>query len=102
MKFIKAGTQPAEGKEEKEEGKEELNIFASERNIIHTDEIICDTVISAIGRKPATDRLGLENVGIKVSPSGKILTDLLDKTNVDNIYAIGDATEGKLFVFVKN
>jgi len=91
VKFRMTGTQPGRGEEEDREG---LDIISSERNTIQTAEIIVDTVIAAIGREPATKRLGLENIGIKVSPSGKILTDLFDKTNVDNIYAIGDAVEG--------
>ena len=71
-----------------------MDNISSENNTFQTSEISVDTVIAAIGREPATNRLGFENVGIKVSLSGKILTDLFDKTNVDNIYAIGDAVEG--------
>lgn len=55
-----------------------------------------DTVMLAIGRDPNTKKLGLENVGIKLTASGKIAADLLDRTTVENIYAIGDAVEGRM------
>lgn len=55
-----------------------------------------NTVMLAIGRDPNTKRLGLENVGIPLTASGKIGADLLDRTNVENIFAIGDAVEGKI------
>lgn len=50
----------------------------------------------AIGRIPNTKKLGLENVGIPVTKSGKIQSDDLDRTTVENIYAIGDAVEGRM------
>ena len=49
----------------------------------------------AIGRKPFTDGLGLENVGVAVDKRGFIQTDHF-KTNVEGIYAIGDCTPGPM------
>ncbi|KAL4506638.1 hypothetical protein ABPG72_000209 [Tetrahymena utriculariae] len=57
---------------------------------------VFDTVLLAIGRIPNTKKLGLENVGIPVTKSGKIQSDDLDRTNVDNIFAIGDAVDGRM------
>ena len=54
-----------------------------------------DTVILAIGRIPETRFIGLDNIGVKLSKTGKILVDLSEKTNIDNIYAIGDCAEGR-------
>lgn len=49
----------------------------------------------AIGRTPDTKYLGLENVGVKVSASGKIVANDSDQTAVPNIYAVGDCVEGR-------
>lgn len=48
-------------------------------------------VLLSIGRKPNLDNLGLDEVGIAYSKKG-IVTDDNFKTNIDNIYAIGDVT----------
>jgi len=54
-----------------------------------------DVVLVAIGRKPFTDGLGLETVGVKTDQRGFILNDHF-KTNVDGIYVIGDCTTGPM------
>jgi dihydrolipoamide dehydrogenase len=48
----------------------------------------------AIGRRPYTDNLGLEKVGVALDKRGRIATDGHFKTNVAGIYAIGDCREG--------
>ena len=59
-------------------------------------EVKGDYCLVAIGRRPYTEGLGLENVGIKVKPNGQVETDQHLKTSVDNIYAIGDVVEGPM------
>ncbi len=59
-------------------------------------EIKGDYCLVAIGRKPYTDGLGLENVGITTDERGRIEVDGHLKTNVDNIYAIGDVVKGAM------
>ena len=55
-----------------------------------------NTVIFAIGRDACTKNIGLENVGVALnSKNGKILHDSNEKTNVGNIYAIGDVLDDK-------
>ncbi len=54
-----------------------------------------DVVLVAIGRKPFTTNLGLENVGVRFDARGFIETDH-HKTNVEGIYAIGDCTHGPM------
>ena len=49
-----------------------------------------DQVLVSVGRKPNTNKLGLENTKIKVDDFGFISVDKYQKTNIDNIYAIGD------------
>lgn len=49
-----------------------------------------DKILVCIGRKPNTDEIGIERLGIKMDPRGWIITDQYMRTNVDNVYAIGD------------
>ena len=53
-----------------------------------------DVVMFATGRVPNTSRpsLGLENVGVDVSETGAIKVDEYSRTNVENIWAVGDVT----------
>ncbi|WP_412565464.1 dihydrolipoyl dehydrogenase [Thalassobius sp. MITS945101] len=55
-----------------------------------------DVVLVATGRKPFTDGLGLEALGVEISPRGQIKTDAHWQTNVKGIYAIGDAIDGPM------
>ena len=52
-------------------------------------QIPADKVLLSIGRRPNTRDLGLENIGVESSPGG-IRTDLMGRTNVDGVYAVGD------------
>ena len=47
-------------------------------------------VLVSVGRRPFTDNLGLEDLGVKMTKKGQIEVDGKFKTNVDGIYAIGD------------
>jgi len=49
-----------------------------------------DQVLVAVGRKPNTKNIGLENTTIIINDRGFITVDKCQKTNVDNVYAIGD------------
>ncbi|MHB1195709.1 MAG: dihydrolipoyl dehydrogenase [Lutibacter sp.] len=55
-----------------------------------------DYTLISVGRKPYTDGLGLENVGIKINEKGQIETNEQLQTNVANIYAIGDVVKGAM------
>ncbi|WNS77013.1 dihydrolipoyl dehydrogenase [Bacillus sp. DTU_2020_1000418_1_SI_GHA_SEK_038] len=56
--------------------------------------IEADYVFVMVGRRPNTDELGLEQVGIEMTDRGVIKTDKQCRTNIRNIYAIGDVIEG--------
>jgi len=58
--------------------------------------ITADTVLLATGRRPFTDGLGLAELGVEMSERGQVKTDGHYKTNVDGIYAIGDAIDGPM------
>lgn len=51
-----------------------------------------DQVMLAIGRLPNTENMGLEGVGIEMTKTGAINVDQYSRTNIDNIWAIGDVT----------
>ena len=55
-----------------------------------------DYCLMAIGRKPYTTGLGLENVGVELTPRGQVATDSNLETNVKGIYAIGDVVVGPM------
>lgn len=52
----------------------------------------CDCVLAAIGRIPNTAALNLDKIGIEHKENGQIRIDEYYRTNIDNIYAIGDIT----------
>ncbi|WP_299923974.1 glutathione-disulfide reductase [uncultured Pelagimonas sp.] len=56
-------------------------------------EHVFDHVMFATGRKPNTDDMGLEEVGVKLGRKGEVLVDEYSQTAVPSIYAIGDATD---------
>lgn len=49
-----------------------------------------DLLLSAIGRKPVTDGIGLETLGIETDPRGFIPVDPMMRTSDPDVYAIGD------------
>lgn len=54
-----------------------------------------DKVLVSIGRRPYTEGLGLESVGVQLDVAGRIETNGF-KTNIDGIYAIGDVISGPM------
>ncbi|MEC1494113.1 dihydrolipoyl dehydrogenase [Bacillus licheniformis] len=56
--------------------------------------IDADYVLVTVGRVANTDELGLEQVGVEMTDRGIIKTDKQCRTNIPNIYAIGDIIEG--------
>lgn len=57
-------------------------------------EVTVDYVMVSVGRRPNTDEMGLEQAGVKLTDSGHIEVDKQGRTNVPNIFAIGDAVPG--------
>ena len=58
--------------------------------------IDADTVLVATGRKPYTDGLGLEALGVETSERGQIKVGKDWQTNIKGIYAIGDCIDGPM------
>ncbi|PWR24738.1 glutathione-disulfide reductase [Zavarzinia aquatilis] len=55
--------------------------------------IEADAVMFATGRRPNTKGLGLENAGVVLGQKGEVKVDLYSRSNVPNIYAVGDVTD---------
>lgn len=59
-------------------------------------EFPADKILVAVGRKPYSDGLGLENVGLSTNEKGQVETDKRFETSVPGIYAIGDLIAGPM------
>jgi dihydrolipoamide dehydrogenase len=57
-----------------------------------TSKIECDTVLVAVGMKPRSKGIGLEQLGVNIDPRGFVPTNELCETNVPGVYAIGDVS----------
>ncbi len=65
-----------------------LKITCTNGSVGFYDELLC-----AVGRTPNTKGLGLEEVGVKLTGNGAVAVDQYSRTNVKNIYAVGDVTD---------
>ena len=61
-----------------------------------TEKLTADIVLVAVGRKPHTEGLGLEDVGVTIDERGRIPVDEDFETNVPGIFAIGDVIPGPM------
>lgn len=59
------------------------------------DSLTVDTVMYATGRLPNTKGIGLEEAGVRLAPNGAVVVDEFSRTNIPNIYAVGDVTDRK-------
>jgi len=60
------------------------------------NEFECEVVLISVGRKPNTQGLNLETIGVQLDDKKRIKVDHSYKTNVQNIYAIGDVIAGPM------
>jgi len=56
-------------------------------------ELQAGQVMLALGRIPNTEGMGLEKVGVELGVRGDVKVDQYSRTNVENIYALGDVTD---------
>ena len=56
----------------------------------------CDIVLISVGRKPNTNGLNLEKIGIELDDKKRVKTKDNFQTNLDNVYAIGDVIDGPM------
>ena len=60
------------------------------------EELVCDKVLVAVGRRPETEGLGLEETGIALDERGRIKVDADFQTSLAGVYAIGDLIPGPM------
>ena len=81
---------------------ESINKSNSGATVITTDkdgnknEFDCEVVLISVGRKPNTQGLNLEYVGVELDDRKRVKVDHTYKTNVQDIYAIGDVIAGPM------
>jgi dihydrolipoamide dehydrogenase len=81
---------------------ESINKNKSGATVITTDkdgnknEFDCEVVLISVGRKPNTQGLNLESVGVELDDRKRVKVDHTYKTNVQDIYAIGDVIAGPM------
>jgi dihydrolipoamide dehydrogenase len=75
------------------EGREGLTL---ELEGAEQQNLAADVVLVAIGRRPYTDGLGLEAVGVALDEHGHVAVDDGFATNIPGIYAIGDVIRGPM------
>ncbi|PIP59308.1 MAG: dihydrolipoyl dehydrogenase [Verrucomicrobia bacterium CG_4_10_14_3_um_filter_43_23] len=61
-----------------------------------TLEFPADKILVAVGRKPFTEGLGLDNVGVKLDERKRVIVNKKYQTSIPMIYAIGDVTPGPM------
>jgi dihydrolipoamide dehydrogenase len=92
-KLVKAGVKifknaKAQGYEKNADGSIAVKVDLGDGKF---DTMVCDVVLVAVGMRPNGAGLGLEEIGVKVE-RGFVPSDQFGRTNVLNIYAIGDVT----------
>ncbi|HEV2595086.1 MAG TPA: glutathione-disulfide reductase [Sphingomicrobium sp.] len=75
---------------EKIEGRDDGTLHVS---MTGCDDIEADEVLFAVGRKPNTQGLGLEEAGVEMGEKGQIKVDPHNQTSVPSIFAVGDVTD---------
>src|SRR5690606_17492769 len=59
-------------------------------------DIDCDKLLVAVGRRAFTKNLGAERIGLELLKNGKVKIDEHFRSNVPNVYAVGDVVEGAM------
>ena len=60
------------------------------------EEISCDKVLVAVGRRPNTSGTGLEDLGVALDEQSRVAVDDHFQTSVEGVYAIGDLVRGPM------
>ncbi len=76
--------------------KKGAKVTVQERDSDRTFDLEADYCLIAIGRRPYTDQLGLENIGIQTDEKGRIPVNEHLETAVPSVYAIGDVIAGAM------
>lgn len=61
-----------------------------------SEEVDCDKVLVAVGRRPVTVGLGFEEIGVALDESGRVVVDDSYQSSVPGVYAVGDLVTGPM------
>ncbi len=76
--------------------KNDKGVIIETTNKNSKNNIEADVVLISVGRKPYTEKLNLEKIGVNLDKKGKIKVNKNFETNVKNVYAIGDVIDGPM------
>jgi dihydrolipoamide dehydrogenase len=82
----------AEGYSREEDGHLSVKLIAGG----NVERVECDTVLVAVGMRPQSRGIGLEELGVLIDERGFVRTDEKCRTNVAGIFAIGDVSGGPM------
>jgi len=74
----------------------QVEVTFENRQTSKKENLLADKVLVAVGRKPYTEGLSLNKLGVKKDQQGRIEVNEKLQTSVKNIYAIGDVIEGPM------
>lgn len=74
--------------------KTKVSVTYEQKDESHTLDV--DKLIVAVGRGPNTDGLGADDAGLKLDERGFVVVDDQYRTNLDNVYAVGDVIGGQM------
>ncbi len=78
-----------------EKNKSGAVVYTKDKNG-NQNQFECDIVLISVGRKPNTNSLNLEKIGIELDDKKRIKTNKNFQTNINNVYAIGDVIVGPM------
>ncbi len=87
---IRTGTKVTGG------GRSDAGVYVDVEKDGATERIEGDRVLVSVGRRPATLGVDVATLGLQVGKRGEILVDDQQRTNLPNVYAIGDCTPGPM------
>jgi dihydrolipoamide dehydrogenase len=87
---IRTGTKVTGG------GRTDTGVFVSIEKDGKEERLEGDHVLVSVGRRPATSGVDAQALGLQLGRRGEILVDDQQRTNLPNVYAIGDCTPGPM------
>lgn len=61
-----------------------------------SEEVDCDNILVAVGRRPLTAGLGLEELGVSLDEAGRVVIDAAYQSSIPGVYAVGDLVKGPM------
>ena len=76
------------------DGEVTYSIADSKKDTVTEKTIPADFVLAAIGRSPRTTASWFKQAGIDLTSTNRVITDEYGRTNLENVWAVGDITDG--------